>query len=204
MPAVTPAEVATLPSRTKIGSGSTVTVGEHPGEELAARPVGGGAAAVEQPGLRERECARAHRGHPAGLARDPTDGRDGLGVEHQLADTFSPGDDERVHRATHVGDGGVDGDPQAARGPDGGRGRAGQLEGVPRPGTEPGRRREDLGRPADVEGLGAVVREDHDPAGRGRSAHGPILREPPSVCNALSPTIPAIRDRVGLRETRSL
>ncbi len=78
MPAVTPAEVHTRPSRTKIGSGSTATRGCIAREPRRERPVGGRAAPVEQAGAREQEGARAHRGgapRARGRARDPADQR---------------------------------------------------------------------------------------------------------------------------------
>ena len=167
MPAVTPAEVATLPSRTKIGSGSTVTAGNIRARRsqldqwvVARRPSSSPACAS----TKAPEHTEVTRRDSAG---DPPDGRDRRRVEHQLADSFSPGDDERVHRAADVGDRGVDHDAQAARGPDGSGGRPDHLEGVAGAGAAAARGPEHLDRAGDVEGLGAVVGEDHDSAGQG-------------------------------------
>ena len=73
MPAVTPAEVHTLPSRTKIGSCSTVTAGMPAREQFARPPVRRGAPPVEHARGGEQERARAHRRDPPaarGRARD--------------------------------------------------------------------------------------------------------------------------------------
>ena len=70
MPAVTPAEVQTSPSRTKIGSGSTVDAGVLARQRGAPGPVRRRAAAVEQARRRaSSEGAGADRRHAPGPRR---------------------------------------------------------------------------------------------------------------------------------------
>ena len=76
MPEVTPAEVQTSPSRTKIGFGSTVSSGWRRASSAADGPVGGDGPALEQPGARQQEGAGADGADPAraaGGAADPAD-----------------------------------------------------------------------------------------------------------------------------------
>ena len=66
MPALTPAEVQTRPSRMKMGSQSTISSGCSLSELAGPAPVGGDPPPGDQPRRREQEDAAADRRHPAG------------------------------------------------------------------------------------------------------------------------------------------
>ena len=185
MPAVTPADVHTLPSRTKIGSASTRDRGVALGELRGSGPVGGGAAAVEQAGLGEQEGAGAHRGDPPGGAGDPGDVADGGDVVEQVVHPVAAGHHEGVDGSVDVGQRGVGDDRQPARRPDRPAGRSGGLDRVAGPGpvvatagavlhvaVGPG---EDLQRPGQIEALHALEDDDHDPAAARCIGHGAII-----------------------------
>ena len=78
MPAVMPAEVQIVPSRTKMRSGSTCTAGYSVLQPRAGAPMGGGATAVEQAGGSQQEGAGADAGDPVRPLRSRAHDRHGL------------------------------------------------------------------------------------------------------------------------------
>ena len=136
-------------------------------EVVAPAPVGRRAAAVQQAGGGEHVRARAHRRDAVGARREPPDARDRLG--RRVARARAAGDEQRVDRPAdgleRPGRGdrvaGVRRDRRAAGRDD--------LDRVRRdvPARDGRGRREDLGRPGDVERLDLGQGDDDDAAGHG-------------------------------------
>ena len=179
MPAVTPAEVHTLPSRTKIGSGSTVTSG-YVARQLVARRASAssraGRRAARPPRARTRRCTPTRRAGCGAPARRIH--ADELAVVRRGLRAPSPPTTTSVsmrpadRRERPVGD-----DRQAR-----GWSRAGPASWLATStryasGSRPVRRatsrrgREHLVRPDQVERGDARVGDEHDAA-----AHRPIVR----------------------------
>ena len=198
MPAVTPADVHTLPSRTKIGSASTVTSGILAREARRTTPSASspaGRRAARPPRARTRRCTptrpagsrRASRAHAGDEARRRSRRRARL--RRPTTTSVSIGAPHRAQRA--VGD---------ERRPAGRRARPRRRAPRPRPGTRRARGRSGA-RPraaavntscgptrsrAMMPGIG----DEHDAA-----AHPPIVRVPASGSNDQIRTIPAIAGR---------
>ena len=160
MPAVMPAEVATLPSLMKIGSGSTSIGRVLVPQGVAARPVGGRAPAVEQAGLGEEERAGADGGDPLRLRRVAAD--PGHEVLVPAAGSLAARHDQQVGRVrlALVAQVAVRGDGQAARRADLGTAEARGAHPVGAPALVVAGGGEDLKRAGDVEGLHAVEQGD--------------------------------------------
>ena len=101
IPAVTPAEVYTSPSRTKIGSASTSTSGWRSASSaqlaqcvVARRP-------FEQPGRGEQERAGAHAGDPARAPGRVAERREEALVVLEREHAGAAGHHQRVDRAAH-------------------------------------------------------------------------------------------------------
>ena len=107
MPAVTPAEVYDRAVAHVDAVGLDLHVGVAPREPLAARPVRGRAAAVEQPRAASRNAPLHTPGDPArarGHARGP---RRSAGVAQRGAHALAARDEQRVDRAAHVAERGI-------------------------------------------------------------------------------------------------
>ncbi len=98
MPAVTPADVHSEPSRTKIGSASTSIAGMRARELLRGGPVRSRAAAVEQAGRGEQERAGADRCRAPGPPRGADDPVEQSPIGCRLGVARAAGDDQRVER----------------------------------------------------------------------------------------------------------
>ena len=103
MPAATPAEVHTLSVADEDGIGVDMHRGIALRELLGRSPVRGGAAAVEQAGLREKHRAGAHRRHPPAPARRAAHPGDHSAVARRFVHTPTAGDEKRVDRAGDFG-----------------------------------------------------------------------------------------------------
>ena len=143
-------------------------------EAVAARPVGGGAVAVEQPRLCQHERAGAHRAHAARPACGRPDPGNGCVIAGGVARSRAARDDQRVDRPPRGAESAI-GDQADGRG-----GKRAALGGddLDRVGArlERGRRAEHLRRPDHVERLDPRKGDDHDAA---RFVHGAIM--PPAA-----------------------
>lgn len=168
MPAVTPADVQTLPERTKIGSGSTAVRGEPRGELVARGPVRGRAALVEQAGRAEHEGSGADGDDPAGAPGDAAHRAHEGCVLARAPGALAPGDEQRVDRTADPLDRAVGLDAEPAGGAEGSTARARDddlVRGVARrvAGGHAAGRVEDVHRPDQVERGDAVVADADDP-----------------------------------------
>ena len=102
MPVVTPAEVQTLPSTTKMRVGSTVTRGNSARQPIAARPVRRHPLAVEQAGRGEHEGAGADRAVAARARRDLHSQRRTPRDHRGLQPARAAGDQQRVGLAADL------------------------------------------------------------------------------------------------------
>ena len=191
MPAVTPADVHTSPSRVQIGSASTSTSGCSAARRVGAGPVGRRPPAVEQAGGGEQERPAAHADDAAGAG----------GERRRSAATSSASSTAAVARPMPPGTSSVStvGAGRSAGGDElqpalgsHGPGLSGDdldlVAGRPAAQRRAAGAGEDLVRPGDVERLHAVVGDDHDAAG----GPGPSVDARADGVKDADPTNPAI------------
>ena len=179
MPAVTPADVHTLPSRTKIGSGSTVTVGiagARGSRTPASASSRAGRRAGPRPRARTRRCTPTR---PAGCARGASrPSATSASSSRRGHRAFAADDDQRVDRPAHrraaTRSATIVGPRRRASGPASRRRdrRSSMLVARPRP------RREHLVRPDEVErGDPGIGDEDDAAVHRAHSAPAAVWQQ---------------------------
>ncbi len=169
MPALSPAEVRTSPSSTKSASESTCDRREALGHLPRPGPVSGGAAAVENTGVGEREGAGADRHQAPAAASDRTDRLQCL-LRRGSEDPCVAGEDDGVGPSQRL-EPGAGADREAAGGSDRPPVDRAGLHLVERLAPRVRGEHEDLGRGGEVEGDETVE------AGNGDAVHGRNLAD---------------------------
>jgi hypothetical protein len=135
-------------------------LGVTPAQHVGVAPVGGGAAAVEQPGGREDERSGADRADPARSARQSLDGIAQRRVDRMGREDVPAHHQQRVETQPRIGGVGIGRDRHAGGRRDRAAAHRAQRQHVPA--AHPVRLAEHLAGPGDVEQLHAVEHHDAD------------------------------------------